>query len=669
LIAASVLAIGGAATAVSSPASGERAAAAPTQTIFAPYDASGPLRLARPASASKTPRVTLFAAIPASVPPSGGSIRLLADVENASLCHVSSTRGSRFGVTRDCSSGDLSVKVTLARNRTAAAQTYGFTLSVSGRHGTKTTVPVVVRVLGRGRGHSAPRVTSAPRSASVTAGQLAGFSATASGNPTPSAQWQVSTNLGRSWHDIAGARATTYSLLTTASESGEEFRAAFTNSAGSATTAPATLIVTAAPVNAVPVITTQPASASVTSGAGVSFSAAASGTPAPSVQWQVSTNSGASWSAIAGATSTSYTLSTTSTSESGTEYEAVFANVAGSATTAAATLTVNVANPVAPAVTTNPTSHVWPSSGSVTLTAAASGNPAPSVQWQVSTNGGSTWGNIAGATSATYTFPASTAVSGDEYEAVFTNPSGSATSTAATVTVTSEAPSSNWSGYAVAGADDSFTSVSASWTVPTVTCAVGETDYSSQWIGIDGDASPTVEQDGSEADCSNGTPVYDAWYEMYGDDVSSLNYGAEVELCPSHSTQCPTGPYYPVVPGDAMSAHVSVSGTSWTLEIQDTTHAWNYSRTVTWSTPEEASAEWIIERPELGNNQLASLSDFGTAGFTSMDATQTTSQTAAALGAGPLAMTSSSSNDYVLSLPGALGNTGDSFTATWLASS
>ena len=64
----------------------------------------------------------------------------------------------------------------------------------------------------------------------------------------------------------------------------------FTNSAGVATTSAATLKVTTAAV--APKITTQPTALTVVEGQNITFSAAASGTPAPTVQWQVSFNNG-----------------------------------------------------------------------------------------------------------------------------------------------------------------------------------------------------------------------------------------------------------------------------------------------------------------------------------------------------------------------------------------
>src|SRR5271163_4846802 len=65
--------------------------------------------------------------------------------------------------------------------------------------------------------------------------------------------------------------------------------------------------------------------------------------------------------------------------------------------------------------------------------------------------------------------------------------------------------SENWSGYAVVGAADSVSDAKASWTVPAVTCGASRRSpsaYSSFWVGIDGYSSSTVEQTGTDSDCS-----------------------------------------------------------------------------------------------------------------------------------------------------------------------
>jgi hypothetical protein len=164
----------------------------------------------------------------------------------------------------------------------------------------------------------------------------------------------------------------------------------------------------------------------------VTFTAAGSGNPTATVQWQVSTNGGASFSNIAGATGTTLTLNSTTASQNGYLYRAVFTNSLGSTTTAAATLTVQFA----PAVTANPVSQSVSAGQSVTFTAAANGNPTPTVQWQVSTDGGATYTNIAGATGTSLTLSSVAASqNGYRYRAVFTNSLGFTITAAAVLTV------------------------------------------------------------------------------------------------------------------------------------------------------------------------------------------------------------------------------------------
>jgi hypothetical protein len=153
--------------------------------------------------------------------------------------------------------------------------------------------------------------------------------------------------------------------------------------------------------------------------------------------------------------------------------------------------------------------------------------------------------------------------------------------------------SSNWSGYDVTGGR--FTSVSASWTEPTVSCS-GGTTYSSFWVGLDGDTSNTVEQTGTDADCSGATPQYYAWYEMY-------------PKFPVNLTQ-------PVKPGDSLSASVVTDGVgNFTLTISDATQKWTYQTSAKLKNANLASAEVIAEAPSSRGGVLG-LANFGTVNFT-----------------------------------------------------
>ncbi|MCI4323075.1 MAG: G1 family endopeptidase [Thermoplasmata archaeon] len=81
--------------------------------------------------------------------------------------------------------------------------------------------------------------------------------------------------------------------------------------------------------------------------------------------------------------------------------------------------------------------------------------------------------------------------------------------------------STNWAGYAVvpAAGAGSIQEVTAEWYIPTANCSQPKADgaaLSSQWVGIDGFNTGTVEQTGTAAYCSaNGaTPVYYLWWEF-----------------------------------------------------------------------------------------------------------------------------------------------------------
>jgi hypothetical protein len=96
---------------------------------------------------------------------------------------------------------------------------------------------------------------------------------------------------------------------------------------------------------------------------------------------------------------------------------------------------VPVTSGIAPAITQSPSNQAVVTGNTATFTANASGSPTPTVQWQVSTNGGSSWGNISGATNTTYSFTTVSGDNGNQYRAVFTNTAGSATSSAAVLSV------------------------------------------------------------------------------------------------------------------------------------------------------------------------------------------------------------------------------------------
>jgi hypothetical protein len=93
----------------------------------------------------------------------------------------------------------------------------------------------------------------------------------------------------------------------------------------------------------------------------------------------------------------------------------------------------------APSVATQPISESVTVGQSVTFSAAATGTPAPTIQWQISTDGGATFINISGATGATYTFTPTLGDNGELFRAVFTNANSSVSTNAASLNVAAPA--------------------------------------------------------------------------------------------------------------------------------------------------------------------------------------------------------------------------------------
>jgi len=174
----------------------------------------------------------------------------------------------------------------------------------------------------------APSITTQPANQTVTAGQPATFSLVASGTAPLTYTWR------RNGVNISGMNSPSYTTpATTSADNSAKFDVVVSNSAGSATSAQATLTVNAAP--AAPAITAQPANKTVAAGQTATFSVTATGTAPLTYQWQKNAAD------ISGATSASYTTPMTTTVDSGTLFRVMVSNSAGSVTSSTATLTVN----------------------------------------------------------------------------------------------------------------------------------------------------------------------------------------------------------------------------------------------------------------------------------------------------------------------------------------
>ncbi|HMK64045.1 MAG TPA: G1 family glutamic endopeptidase [Acidimicrobiales bacterium] len=184
--------------------------------------------------------------------------------------------------------------------------------------------------------------------------------------------------------------------------------------------------------------------------------------------------------------------------------------------------------------------------------------------------------------------------------------------------------SGNWSGYAVATAPPSgsscsfpssssnpsysghYTSLSATWTVPTVTS--GSSTYSSVWTGIDGFTNDDLIQAGTSQDYISGKASYFAWWEILpaaDTTISSIavDPGDSVTVSITKETS-------------AIKSPATCSAGQWLITLTDngsTSHSAQkeFATCQSYSGP-ATSAEYIVEAPEV-NGSVATLADYASA--------------------------------------------------------
>jgi hypothetical protein len=197
------------------------------------------------------------------------------------------------------------------------------------------------------------------------------------------------------------------------------------------------------------------------------------------------------------------------------------------------------------------------------------------------------------------------------------------------------ATSTNWAGYAAHSTK--YTSVTATWSEPSASCG-SSTSYASFWTGLDGYASASVEQTGTLVECSGGSAIQSAWYEMY-----------------------PAAPVFfsnTLVAGDRITATVSATSSgAFTLTLTDSTRGWSHTIHQTNASLARSSAEVIAEAPSSSHGVLP-LANFGTVTFSAAGVNGGT------LGASsPTSITMASGSTTKASVSGISGGT--SFSSTW----
>lgn len=269
-----------------------------------------------------------------------------------------------------------------------------------------------------------PAIGSNPSSQTACTGDAAAFTVTATGSGPLTYQWRRGTTNLSNGGNISGSNTATLVIDPVGtSDAGSNYNCLVSNGCGSQASNNATLTVQAAPS-----ITLNPVSQAVCQNGGVTFTVAASGAAPLSYQWRKNTIN------IGGATSSSYTDNNVQPADAGS-YDCVVSNACDSATSAAATLTVNTP----PAITQSPADQSACDGDAVAFSVTASGAGPLTYQWRKNGVALVDGGHISGATTDTLTIDPVSASDADNYDCVVGNACGNVPSNSAALTV-DEAP-------------------------------------------------------------------------------------------------------------------------------------------------------------------------------------------------------------------------------------
>lgn len=157
---------------------------------------------------------------------------------------------------------------------------------------------------------------------------------------------------------------------------------------------------------------------------------------------------------------------------------------------------------------------------------------------------------------------------------------------------TAHSTSGNWSGWSLIGGSPVFNEVVGLWVVPSVnTQSQSINGYMSEWVGIDGNCKcDDLVQDGTEQQYTGGKATYYAWIEFIPE--------SEIVV-----------PNFPIAPGDVIYAYSAVAVKSgkvtgyYYIANYNTKKAISTSLTIPPKTTFSGqSAEWIVERTEVGGS-------------------------------------------------------------------
>jgi probable HAF family extracellular repeat protein len=166
---------------------------------------------------------------------------------------------------------------------------------------------------------TAPVITTNPGNIFAPVGGMANFTANVTGSPTPTEQWYFNKT-----KKITGATGLSYMIAKVAATNAGNYTMTATNSAGNATTIPATLTVVLPPK-----ITTQPKAVTVLVTKPATFSVVATAPGLLGYQWQVSTKATPAFTNLASATTSQFTIASANLTQTGNSYHVIVTNTQG----------------------------------------------------------------------------------------------------------------------------------------------------------------------------------------------------------------------------------------------------------------------------------------------------------------------------------------------------
>ena len=149
------------------------------------------------------------------------------------------------------------------------------------------------------------------------------------------------------------------------------------------------------------------------------------------------------------------------------------------------------------------------------------------------------------------------------------------------ISVGSSTTNTIWAGY-VEQASSAFTSVSGTFTVPTV--HTSPSNSVTPWVGIDGYGTNNLIQAGVTASADPpSAPSYEAWWQTVGPTGSPQNI--------------PPQDQFEASPNDTINVSIwQLSGGQWEITLNDITSGLGFAAAVSY-TGADMTAEWIVETP------------------------------------------------------------------------